>query len=427
MKTLDIALKDMTRSFRSVFAIGMMLVAPLMLTGLIYFAFGGMSSGATTLPAVKVGIVNLDMLPADTPLDAPIGQNIRDMFFDDSVKSWITAGDYADAASARAAVDSQEIGVAVIIPQEFTAHLLDGKKDVQVLIVGDPTLTIGPTVAQNMVTALLDGVTGGGIALDTITSRQRANGITPDPAQISHWIATYQTWYTDFQRNMFHHPDSAALAMVAPAEGETGTTNPLQEAIGLVMTGQMIFFAFFTGAYSMMSILREDEEGTLARLFSTPTSHTAILAGKFLAVFVTVLLQGLVLMVAGRLAFGVNWGDPLAAAVALTGQVIAAGGLGVLIIAFVKNSRQAGPVLSGVLCALGFLGGLMTVAVPNMPAVFNIMANFTPQGWVLKGWRMVMSGQALADMLVPFVVLVAMGAVMFAVGAVKFRKRFAQG
>jgi ABC-2 type transport system permease protein len=425
MKTLDIALKDMTRSFRSVFAIGMMLVAPLMLTGLIYFAFGGMSSGATTLPAVKVGIVNLDMLPADTLLDAPIGQNIRDMFFDDSVQSWITASDYADAASARAAVDSQEIGVAVIIPQGFTAHLLDGKKDVQVLIVGDPTLTIGPTVAQNMVTALLDGVTGGGIALDTITSRQRANGITPDPAQTLHWIATYQTWYTDFQRNMFHHPDSAALAMVAPAEGETGTVNPLQKVIGMVMTGQMIFFAFFTGAYSMMSILREDEEGTLARLFTTPTSHTAILAGKFLAVFVTVLLQGLVLMVAGRLAFGVNWGDPLAAAVALTGQVIAAGGLGVLIIAFVKNSRQAGSVLSGVLCVLGFLGGLMTVAVPNMPAVFNTMANLTPQGWVLKGWRMVMSGQALADMLVPFVVLVAMGAVMFAVGAVKFRKRFA--
>jgi ABC-type Fe3+/spermidine/putrescine transport system ATPase subunit len=293
------------------------------------------------------------------------------------------------------------------------------------LVVSDPTLTIGPTVVQNMVTSLLDGVAGGGIALNTITSRQRANGITPDPAQIPNWVATYRTWYTEFQRNLFHHPESAALALVAPAEGETGTANPLQKMIGLVMSGQMIFFAFFTGAYSMMSILREDEEGTLARLFTTPTGHTAILAGKFLAVFVTVLLQGLVLMVAGRLAFGIDWGDPLVATVALTGQVIAAGGLGVLIIAFVKNSRPAGPVLGGVLCALGFLGGLMTVAVPNMPAILNTLADFTPQGWVLKGWRLVMSGQTLADMLVPFVVLVAMGTVMFAVGAVKFRKRFA--
>jgi ABC-2 type transport system permease protein len=425
MKTLDIALKDMTRSFRSMFAVGMMVAAPLMLTGLIYFAFGGMSSETPALPAVKVGVVNLDALPADAPLEASLGQSIRDMFFDDSVKAWITASDYADEASARAAVDGQEIGVAVIIPQEFTAHLLDGEKDLQVLIVSDPILTIGPTVVQNMVTSLLDGVAGGGIALDTIRSRQQANGITPDPAQIPNWIATYRAWYIEFQRNLFHHPESAALALVAPAEGETGTANPLQKMIGLVMSGQMIFFAFFTGAYSMMSILREDEEGTLARLFTTPTGHTAILAAKFLAVFVTVLLQGLVLIVAGRLAFGIDWGDPLVATVALTGQVIAAGGLGVLIIAFVKNSRQAGPVLGGVLCALGFLGGLMTVAVPNMPAVLNTLADFTPQGWVLKGWRMVFSGQTLADMLVPFVVLVAMGAVMFAVGAVKFRKRFA--
>ena len=36
MKILDIAFKDLIRSFRSVFAIGMMVVAPLMLTGLIY-------------------------------------------------------------------------------------------------------------------------------------------------------------------------------------------------------------------------------------------------------------------------------------------------------------------------------------------------------------------------------------------------------
>jgi len=425
MKTLDIALKDLVRSFRSMFAVGMMVVAPLMLTGLIYFAFGGATSGTPALPAIQVGVVNLDTLPADALLDAPLGQSIRDMFFDDSVKTWITAGDYADEAAARAAVDKQEIGVAVIVPPEFTARLLGGEVDVQVIIVSDPTLSIGPTVVQNMVTALLDGVRGGGIALDTIMSRQRANGITPDPAQIPSWIAAYQAWYTELQRNLFHQPDQAALRLVAPAEGETGTANPMQQAIGMVMAGQMIFFAFFTGAYSMMSILREDEEGTLARLFTTPTDRTTILAGKFLAVFVTVLLQGIVLIFAGRLAFGVKWGSPLAAALALAGQVVAAGGLGVLIIAFVQNDRQAGPVLGGVLTLLGFLGGLMTVAVPNMPAAFATIANLTPQGWVLKSWRMAMNGQTLAELLVPFVVLVAMGAAMFAVGALRFRKRFA--
>ena len=103
MKILDIALKDLTRSFRSMFAIGMMVVAPLLLTGLIYFAFGSMSGGDVSMTAIQVGVVNADQIPADAVIETPIGDNIRSMFFDESVESWITAADYADEASARAA------------------------------------------------------------------------------------------------------------------------------------------------------------------------------------------------------------------------------------------------------------------------------------------------------------------------------------
>ncbi len=424
MKILDIALKDLTHSFRSAFAIGMMIVAPLMLAGLIYFAFGGLSSGNADLPAVKVGIVNLDTLPPNAPLDASLGTDIRSMFFDDSVKSWITASDYPDEAAARAALDKQEIGVAVIVPEDFTKNLLANRTTSQVVILSDPTLTVGPLVVENMVTSLLDGVAGGGIALQTITSRQQANGLTPDPKQIPALIQTYSTWYADFQRNLFHHPDKAALVLVAPAAQSQGESS-LQKMMGLVMAGQMIFFAFFTGAFAMMSILREEEEGTLARLFTTPTDRTSILTGKFLAVFLTVCLQGVVLMIAGHFLFGIDWGQPASMALALLGQVLAAVGLGVLLIAFVKNTKQSGPVLGGGLTVLGMLGGLFTVAVPSMPAAFNLLADFTPQGWVLKSWRIVMNGQPTIDMLLPFGVLVGMGLVMFAVGAAMFRKRFA--
>lgn len=426
MKIFDIALKDLTRSFRSLFAVGMMVVAPLMLTGLIYFAFGGMSGGDVSMTAIKVGVVNADRLPADSVLNAPIGDNIRSMFFDDSVKSWITATDYADETSARAAVNHQEIGVAVIIPESFTGRYLDGAKDTPVLIISDPTLSIGPAVVEDMVTMMVDGVASGGIALQTIMEREQVNGIEPDRTQIPAWIQRYGDWYREFQRDLFHHPEKAALVLVAPSAGKTETADPIQKMMGLTMAGQMIFFAFFTGAYSMMSILGEAEEGTLARLFTTPTDRTSILTGKFVAVFITVILQGLVLMVAGHYAFKINWGEPLGALVALTGQVIAATGLGVLLIAFVKNTRQGGPVLGGGLTALGMLGGLFTANMPNgLPAAMNVIANFTPQGWVLKSWRMVMDGQPVRELLLPLIVLTVMGVIMFAIGATLFKRRFA--
>jgi len=425
MKILDIAFKDMTRSFRSMFAIGMMVIAPLMLTGLIYFAFGGMSGGDVSMTAIKVGVVNADQLPADTVLETPIGDNISSMFFDESVDSWITAADYADEASARVAVDKQEIGVAVIIPKNFTERYLSGEKDAQVLIVSDPTLSIGPAVVQDMVTMMVDGVAGGGIAIETIMERLQANGIQPDPAQIPSWIQSYGDWYREFQRDLFHHPDKAALVLTAPSAGETDTVDPFQKTMGMTMAGQMIFFVFFTGAYSMMSILREDEEGTLARIFTTPTDRTSILTGKFLAVFITVILQGLVLMIAGHYAFGVNWGEPIGVAIALTGQVVAAAGLGVLLIAFVKSTRQGGPVLGGGLTTLGMLGGLFTASVPGGVPALDTIANFTPQGWVLKTWRMVMDGVSVSDLLLPLAVMVLMGVVMFVIGATMFRRRFA--
>jgi len=426
MKILDIAFKDLTHSFRSAFAIGMMVVAPLMLTGLIYFAFGSMSSGEVSMTAIKVGVVNADRLPDNTVLNAPIGEDIRSMFFDESVESWIEASDYADEASVRAAVDKQEIGVAVIIPQNFTERYLSGEKDVQVLIISDPTLSIGPAVVEDMVTMMVDAVAGGGIAIQTIMERLQANGSQPDTAQIPLWIERYGNWYRDFQRALFHNPDKAALVLVAPSAGETETADPLAKMMGLTMVGQMIFFAFFTGGNSMMSILQEHEEGTLARLFTTPTDRTRILMGKFVAVFITVLLQGVVLMIAGRLAFGVQWGKPISIALALTAQVFAAVGLGVLLISFVKSTKQGGPVLGGGLTALGMLGGLFTANMPNaLPEAMNMIANFTPQGWVLKGWRMALDGSAAGDLLVPFIVTVAMGIVMFAVGAMMFKRRYA--
>lgn len=425
MKIIDIALNDLLRSFRSLFMIGMTLAAPLLLTGLIYFAFGGLTGGDASMTAMKVGVVNADALPADSPLDAPIGENIRAMFFDESVQSWIEARDYPNESAARAALDAQEIGVAVIIPANLSASLLSDEIDAPVTIISDPTLAIAPAVVQDMVTMMLDGVAGGGIAIQTIMERQQANGIQPDPAQIPGWVTRYTDWYREFQRDLFHRPEKAALVLASPSAGETESADPIQQMMGLTMAGQMIFFAFFTGGYAMMSILREDEEGTLARLFTMPTERANILAGKLLAVVLTVSLQGIALMTAGQVAFGIAWGQAASVALALGGQVMAASGLGVLLISFVKTTKQGGPVLGGGLTALGMLGGLFTANIPGgMPAAFQMLANFTPQGWVLKGWKLALAGSAPADLLLPFAISLAMGVAMFALGVVMFKKRY---
>ena len=312
--------------------------------------------------------------------------------------------------------------MAVIIPKTFTEDYLAGKTDTAITILQDPTLTIGPTVVRDMVTSLLDGVAGGGIAYKVINERMTANDKTIDAATIPTFFERYANWYADFQRALFHTSEQAALIVKAPAvNGDM--TDSVRTMMGLVMSGQLIFFSFYTGAYAMMSILQESEEGTLERLFTTPTGRTTILAGKFLAVFITVLIQGGVLLIAGHYLFKINWGEPGSFTLSLLGQMFASVGLAVLLVSFIKTTKQAGPIFGGGLTMLGMISGLFTA---NMKIdIFNTMGNFTPQGWVLKAWKLSIAGQPVSELIVPFIVMFAMGVVMFTFGARMFGKRFA--
>ena len=423
MKIIHIAIKDLVRSSRSFFLLGMTLAAPLLITLLIYFAFGNITSGDLTLQTIRIGILNQDVLPDDYPIEAPIGNTIRDMFFDESVQSWISAQDFLDETSARQALDQQEVGVVVIVPKTFTQDFFSNDNQEPVRVLQDPTLTIAPSVVKQMITSMLDGIAGGGIAYQTVNERMNAHGKTLEPAMIMPLIEAYANWYTAYQRALFHTPDKAVLLTKPPTtQGET--QNSLQIMMGLVMAGQIIFFSFFTGAYAMNSILEEAEEGTLARLFTTPTDRTTILLGKFLAVFLTVMLQGIILLVLGALIFKVRWGNLPAVALVVIGQMFASVGFAVLLVSFIKSSKQAGPIFGGALTTLGMVSGLFTTNI-DLPASFNAIGNFTPQGWVLKAWKLSLAGQPASELVQPFFVLILMGVVMFAIGAFMFRKRFA--
>ena len=423
MKILDIAFKDMLCNFRSASAIGMMFVAPLLITGLIYMAFGGGGTGEMPAMAVtRVLVVNQDVPPAGSP---DFGGLLLETLNDPSVANFLQAAAAASESEAIAAVNDQAAGVAVIVPPGFSRSILSGEGRPEVRIVQDPTLTVGPLIVRNMVGVLVDGASGARIALQTSRQRSAALGLNPENGSAA-ILPAYQAWYTEFQHTLYNNPQSV-LVNQAPAQsgGSADQGSDMQHLLAMILAGMAIFFGFYTGAFSMMSILKEDEEGTLARIFSTPTSRTAILMGKFLAVLLMVTVQGVVMILAGIVLFKVNWGNPLVVLLALVGQVLAATSLGVLLISLVKNTRQAGPVLGGALSVLGMFGGLMTVAVTSMPSIFDMIALFTPQGWVLRSWKLTLAGAAPGELLMPLTVLVGMSLVMFAVGGTFFQRRYA--
>lgn len=423
MKMLDIALKDLVRSARSMFAIGMMVVAPLLITGLIYFGFGGMSAGTGrfNLPDLRVAVVNHDR-PADGEI--ALGRMLVDYLRDERMPAWLRIDVLDDEAAARAAVERRAAGVALLIPPDFSRALAGPQASATLTLVQDPTLTIGPRIVQDLLATFSDGISGSRIALAVVQEQADARGVALDPAARAALAQQYAAWFADVQQNLHHSATPLLVTRPPLASGAPAPADQVARMMAGIMAGMLIFFAFFTGANAAQSILREGEEGTLARLFTTPTARSAILGGKFVSVFVTVAVQALVLLVASALAFGIVWGRPAVVALAAIGLVVSSAGFGLLVVSLLKSMRQSGPILGGVLSATGMLGGLFTASM-SMPAGFQSATLLVPQGWAMRSWRLVLDGGDAAAVLPVVLVELAIGAACFAVGAILFRRRFA--
>ncbi len=425
MKLLDIAYKDMLRYFRSAFAIGMMLVIPLLITGLIYAAFGGVltssETAAYTLPVIKIQAVNQD--GGDPETKANMGQVLISALTSESVQNVFAVTETADEVAARSAVDHQQAALALIIPQNFTQAVFSGEGKAALELYQDPTLSFGPGITKEVVDQFLDALSGAQIASRVMNSQFASRSQMLSADTLKQAQTEYSTWFQSITgEKTWNLP---AVKRLPNRDTPKSIADHRTTLLGPVMAGMLIFFVFFTGINTAQSILKEQEEGTLARMFTTPTPLPVIFGGKLAAVFFTLVMQSIVLCAASALIFQINWGNLAALGLVIFGLVAAASGFGILLISLMKNSRQAGSVAGGVLAIMGMASGLFTTGFGGGPSIFDTIGLALPQGWALHGMKLVLAGAGPQDVLLPLAALLVFGLVFFGVGTRIFRTRFA--
>jgi ABC-2 type transport system permease protein len=429
MKVIDIAIKDLIRSFRSTFALVFMFGVPLLMTGMFYFMFGGNANGnqGFNIPVTKVVVANLDKgsisfkstlanLPTSMQSASSMGDMVISILQDKSFTNLLEVSLAESAMAARSAVDTQQAGVAIIIPANFSESFstLNGQSVIE--LYKDPTLTLGPSIVQSVMAQFMDQLSAAKVAVDVVTTQTGSS----DPVLIGKVVSQYMAGTKNGDQ-------SAALLDNHQPVSTKAPVNPVSLIVSYIMGGMTIFYAFFTGSSTAQTILREQETGTLARLFTTPSSHASILGGKFLAVGLTVVVQMTVLLILGRLIFGIPWGNLLLLALVTAGTVMAASTFGIFIMSLLKSTRQAGGVLGSVLTVTGMAGmiKIFTMGSGSTPAWADVTSLFVPQGWAVRGLTQVMGSASANNILLTFVVLVAMSIVFFGIGVLRFQKRFA--
>lgn len=422
MKTLDIARKDLIRSSRSFSVWIFGLAVPLLTSGIFFFAFGGLGNGGFDLPVTRVVVANLD-----SPVNGfSAGQLLLDFLKAEDFREILAVSEVADAATARRVVDQQQAGVAVILPADLTTALVRPGERAVVELYQDPTLTLGPGIVSGIIGQFVDGLIGSSVAANVVTAQLAEYGHTMDAATSQAIAVEYGRWAAAMGASQ--QQGAGALLDIHRPAVETRSEDVRSRIVSLIMAGMMVFFVFFTGAASAESLLAEEEAGTLARLFTTPTPISTILGGRMLATLVTLILQVVMLVTASALLFRVHWGSPAPALGVAAGMILLSAGFGLFLTSLLKDRRQGGLVYGGVLTVMGNLGmiNIFTAQVAG-PArqIFDTLSLLVPQGWAVRGWQLLQAGDGTGDVLVTVLVMVSLAGIFFAAGLLRFRKRFA--
>jgi ABC-type Na+ efflux pump permease subunit len=435
MKALDIALKDMLRSFRSFFAIIFMFIVPLLVTGMFYFMFGNIANeGDFSLPRTKVVIANMDEggpkfqvstknIPGGKKADT-MGELVVNIMESDEMSELIEVSHAPSPEAARAAVDAQDVQVALIIPENFSKEFADVYGEAAIEFYQDPTLTIGPGIIHSIMNRFMDGMSGVKIAVKLFLDDAQPEEYILTGKVVQDYLEVSLAEEDDVEEELLDVRFPTALDASEVAEQ---SENMLLNIISPIMGAMMIFYAFFTGASTAQSILKEEEERTLPRLFTTPTSQTTILSGKLLSVFLTVVVQVAVLLIAARLIFSIKWGGALSVTLMALGIVFSASSFGIFLNSFLKDTKQGGVLFGGVLTVTGMLG-MISILAMGSPAAADLgdsVSLLVPQGWAVRALMQTINAEPLSSLLVTTLVLLVWSVVFFVIGVWRFNRRYA--
>lgn len=181
-------------------------------------------------------------------------------------------------------------------------------------------------------------------------------------------------------------------------------------------------FMLFMALGSAGGFLEDREQGTLARLLTTPASRAVLVGGKIAGIYVTVLFEAAVMVGAGVAVFRVPWGDdPLGVVLLLASFALAATGLGVMATTLVRTRGQMSALTAVTATAMSMLGGAywpLDIVNPTMRAV----ALATPVGWAMTGLTdVVVRSRGASTAVLPALVLVAMALAFTAVGVSRLK------
>jgi ABC-2 type transport system permease protein len=200
----------------------------------------------------------------------------------------------------------------------------------------------------------------------------------------------------------------------------------MSDLLLILLPGTMYFWVLFIGQGPMQEVLQDRDNHILPRILAAPVTVRQFVLAKMLRCFLLCSLALALLVVVSALLFKIRWGDPLLLAATIAACSLSMTGLLALIYSLARTREQANVMSSVILLVLAMVGGSM-FPFESLPAFLQMIGRVTPNHWAVLTLRGVAGAKPLAELLGPFLGLLALGVFGSMTAFLLFRRQLTGG
>ncbi len=436
----NIILKDIKLMLSDKKALALIILMPIILTTILSFALSGSFQDAGSTWKMKIAVVK--QYEAEDDIDefvktiksyskeftvktdmSAITENIgkfnpekiflQDFLGNEKLKQ-IVEYDICNLEEAHKLLENKEINAAIILPKNFVYDsyinmFTPFRNNIEIQVLGHPDMYMSYSYRitqeliksyNNIISSIvisknvfmesaskyinLDEVMNG---IETVVSGFETNGndinITSENLKGKNYVSSF-AYYT-----------AAMLAM----------------------------FILYSSGFGGKFLLEEKDNKTYSRILSAGRKKSQILAGKFIMMFVIVIIQSVVMILFSKLLFDINWVSIKLIILTIVLSSLAVASLGMIIAAFTiktNNYKSADAVSTAVIPLLALFGGSY-LPVEQMPKIIGTIGKYTPNGAVLNSYIKIIEGYGISEILPYYMILIVDILVFTVISALVFR------
>lgn len=354
---------------------------------------------------IGVTVSGFDQFRVGLVTDAHAGPVARELAADLKDASGLRTRTYDAVADARTALRRTELDAVVVVPSGLDKDVRAGRS-VTVRVLVEPSGSAGQAAVSSVSAVVAD----------------QAGRL-----QAARFAADETGGTFDDSLAVARGAERAASPIAVRTETVNGRSNYLPLGYSYSTPTMLVLFVFINALAGGAAIVQTRRTGVYVRALAAPVSARTLVFGETLAYLLLALLQSLLIVGIGALAFDVDWGDPLAAGVLVTVWALVGTGAGVLAGALFRTPEQVHAVGPALGIGLGMLGGCMW-PLALVPGWLRAAGHFVPHAWAVDAWTTLLSrGGDLTAILRDLVVLALFATALIGCAALALRRRLTSG